>query len=67
MYYVSASTSINAPRQLIWDLIKPAEKAPLLSPETVCGFRAPDVEGLGEMHVPLLRKWDIFGRSRNLT
>jgi hypothetical protein len=36
---------------LVWDLIKPAEKAPLLSPETVCGFRAPDVEGLGEIQV----------------
>lgn len=51
VYFVSASTPIKASRELIWDLIKPAEKAPLLSPETVCGFRAPDVEGLGEIQV----------------
>ncbi|MEV4953220.1 hypothetical protein [Paenarthrobacter nitroguajacolicus] len=51
VYYVSASTAIRASPELIWDLIKPAEKGPLLSPETVCGFRAPDVEGLGEIQV----------------
>ncbi|MCW3767951.1 SRPBCC family protein [Paenarthrobacter sp. PAE-2] len=51
VYHVSASTSIKASPQMVWDLIKPAEKAPLLSPETVCGFRAPDVEGLGEIQV----------------
>ncbi|WP_157367117.1 hypothetical protein [Arthrobacter sp. M2012083] len=51
VYFVSASTPIKASRELIWDLIKPAEKGPLLSPETVCGFRAPDVEGLGEIQV----------------
>lgn len=51
VYFVSASTAIRATPELIWDLIKPAEKGPLLSPDVVCGFRAPDVEGLGEIQV----------------
>ncbi|MHC6221739.1 hypothetical protein [Arthrobacter sp. MMS24-S77] len=51
VYFVSASTAVSATPGEIWELIKPAEKGPLLSPEVVCGFRAPDVEGLGEIQV----------------
>ncbi|MEZ2390180.1 hypothetical protein AB6813_11640 [bacterium RCC_150] len=49
--FVSAATAINASRRQIWDLIKPPEKAELLAPGVVCGFRAPAVEGFGEIQV----------------
>ncbi|MDR6688953.1 hypothetical protein J2Y41_004552 [Arthrobacter sp. 1088] len=51
VHFVCASTAINATRRQIWDFIKPPENAALLSPGVVSGFRAPDVEGLGEIQV----------------
>jgi|GEM_PF-5252033 len=51
VYFVSASAAIHASAEQVWDLIKPAEKGPLLSPDVVCGFRAPNIEGRGEIQV----------------
>ena len=51
VYFVSASAAIHASPDQVWDLIKPVEKGPLISPEVVCGFRAPDMEGRGEIQV----------------
>jgi hypothetical protein len=50
-YYVSASTAINASQRQVWDFIKPPENSVLLSPDVVRGFRAPGVEGVGEIQV----------------
>jgi len=50
-HYVSASTAINASQRQVWDFIKPPENSVLLSPDVVRGFRAPGVEGVGEIQV----------------
>jgi hypothetical protein len=47
-----AATEILAPRQLVWDLIKPAENAPLMEPTITRGFRAEGTpRGVGEIQV----------------
>lgn len=51
VHYVSAATTVNASRRQVWDFIKPPENSVLLSPEVVRGFRAPGVEGAGEIQV----------------
>ncbi|WP_298255620.1 SRPBCC family protein [uncultured Arthrobacter sp.] len=46
------ATEILAPRQLVWDLIKPAENAPLMEPTIARGFRAEGTpRGAGEIQV----------------
>lgn len=51
VHYVSAATAINASQRQVWDFIKPPENSVLLSPDVVRGFRAPGVEGAGEIQV----------------
>lgn len=51
VHYVSASTAIYASQRQVWDLIQPPENSVLLSPDVVRGFRAPMVEGAGEIQV----------------
>lgn len=51
VHYVSATTSIGAPRQQVWDFIKPPENSVLLDPRVVRGFRAPGRQGVGEVQV----------------
>jgi hypothetical protein len=47
-----AVTEILAPRPLVWDLIKPAENAPLMEPTITRGFRAEGTpRGVGEIQV----------------
>lgn len=47
-----AATEIHAPRQLIWDLIKPAENAPILEPTITRAFKAEGTpDGAGEIQV----------------
>lgn len=51
VHYVSASVTIRATRQQVWNLIKPAENSVLIDPEVVRGFSAPGEEGAGEIQV----------------
>lgn len=45
-------TDIRAPRRLVWDLIKPAESAPLMEPSITRAFRAEGTPmGVGEIQV----------------
>ena len=47
---IRASIEINAPRERVWSLLKPAENAALLIPNVVRGFHIPGTpEGIGEM------------------
>lgn len=47
-----AATDIRAPRQLVWELIKPAESAPLIEPTVTRAFRAEGTPtGVGEIQV----------------
>ncbi|QCU78674.1 SRPBCC family protein [Citricoccus sp. SGAir0253] len=49
---VAADIDIGAPRQAVWDLIKPAENAHLLDPEVTRAFRAEGTPtGTGEIQV----------------
>ncbi|WP_457962574.1 SRPBCC family protein [Arthrobacter sp. D1-29] len=48
---MSASAVIDAPRQQVWDLIKPAENGVLVDPEIVRGFSTPPFNGAGEIQV----------------
>ena len=51
VHYVSAATTIRAPRQDVWEFIKPPENSVLLNPEVIRGFRAPSLEGAPEIQV----------------
>ncbi|MET1086581.1 MAG: hypothetical protein ABWY04_05620 [Arthrobacter sp.] len=51
MHYVSAATAINATRRQVWDFVKPPENSVLMDPDIVRGFRAPGIEGAGEVQV----------------
>lgn len=51
VHYVSAATTIGASRRRVWDFIRPAENSVLVSLDVVRGFRAPGVEGVGEIQV----------------
>jgi uncharacterized protein YndB with AHSA1/START domain len=47
-----AAMVIFAPRQLVWDLIKPAENAPMLDPQVMRAFKAEGTpSGIGEIQV----------------
>lgn len=47
-----AAIEIVAPKQLVWELIKPAENAPLMEPTITRGFRAEGTpRGTGEIQV----------------
>lgn len=48
----TAATTILAPRQIIWEIIKPAENAPLLDPQITRAFKAEGTPiGIGEIQV----------------
>jgi hypothetical protein len=48
----TAATEILAPRQLIWEIIKPAENAPMLDPQITRAFKAEGTpDGVGEIQV----------------
>jgi hypothetical protein len=51
VHYVSAATTIRAPRQDVWEFIKPPENSVLLDPQVIRGFRAPSLEGAPELQV----------------
>lgn len=52
MVEARAATDIHAPRQLVWDLIKPAENAPLLQPTITRAFKAEGTpDGVGEIQI----------------
>lgn len=52
MFEARAATEIHAPRQLVWDLIKPAENAPILEPTITRAFKAEGTpDGAGEIQV----------------
>lgn len=51
VHYVSASATIYASPRQVWDFIQPPENSVLLFPDVVRGFRAPPVEGAGEIQV----------------
>ncbi|MFE4230090.1 hypothetical protein ACFRJ8_19630 [Arthrobacter sp. NPDC056886] len=49
MHYVSACTAIFATRRQVWEFIKPPENSVLMDPDIVRGFKAPGIEGAGEV------------------
>lgn len=47
-----ADVEISAPRQVVWDLIKPAENAPMFEPQITRAFKAEGTPaGVGEVQV----------------
>jgi hypothetical protein len=50
-HFVSAATAIQATRRQVWEFIKPPENSVLMDPDIVRGFKAPGVEGVGELQV----------------
>jgi len=59
---LAADVEINAPRQAVWDLIKPAENAPMFDAEYTRAFRAEgSPNGAGEIQIFIS---NVDGRER---